>query len=107
MQSIKGFRISADQARGSHLQKQRHLFWEIDSSMIEKALIESDDWVIVRVFQYGNFQDIYDVIDLYGDEKVKQVLRTERLKPMATVMAYLYLGVDRYNTYALPQHHIS
>ena len=75
--------------------------------MIEKALIESDDWVIPRVFEYGNFQDIYDVIDLYGEEKVKQVLSTERLKRTATVMAYLFLGVDRYNQYALPQDSIN
>ncbi len=96
--------ITTEQARASHLLKQRHLFWEIDPSMIEKALIESDDWVIPRVFEYGSFQDIYDVIDLYGEEKVKQVLSTEKLKRTATVMAYLYLGVDRYNHYALPEH---
>jgi prophage maintenance system killer protein len=98
--------ITTEQARASHLLKQHHLFWEIDPSMIEKALIESDDGVIPRVFEYGNFQDIYDVIDLYGEEKVKHVLSTEKLKRTATVMAYLYLGVDRYNQYALPEHSI-
>jgi enolase len=95
-----------EQARTSPLLRQRHLFWEIDPSMIEKALVESDDWVIVRVFQYGTIDDIYDVIDLYGEEKVKQVLSTEKLQPMAAAMAYLCLGVDRYKRYALSQHGI-
>ena len=103
MQAKESPIITAEQAQASPLIKQRHLFWEIDPNVIEKALVESDDWVIPRVFEYGNFQDIYDVIDLYGEEKVKQVLSTERLKRTATVMAYLYLGVDRYNQYALSE----
>lgn len=87
----------------SNLLKQTHLFWEIDPKEIEKALLESDDWVIVRVFEHGDIPDIHDVIDLYGEEKVKQVLSTEKLDRTATVMAYLLLGVDRYNKYALSE----
>jgi hypothetical protein len=77
----------------------KELFWEVDPSRIEQVLLESDDWAIVRVFEYGEIDDIFDVIEFYGEEKVKKVLRTENLKPVAAVMAYLFLGVDRYNKY--------
>jgi hypothetical protein len=63
------------------------------------VLIESDDWVIVRVFEYGEIQDIYDVFKLYGEEKTIEVLRQENLRPTAAVMAYLFLNVDRYGKY--------
>ena len=80
---------------------QRHeLFWEISPDRILQALSENDEWVIVRIFEYGNITDIFDVIKLYGEDHVRKVLHKEKLKPTATVMAYLFLGVDRYNRYA-------
>lgn len=82
------------------LQNRTSLFWEVHPNRIEQVLRESDDWVIVRVFEYGEIADIFDVIELYGEEKVKDVLSRERLKPTAEVMSYLFLGVDRYNRYA-------
>jgi hypothetical protein len=84
----------------SNLIHRKELFWEVNPSRIEQVLRESDDWVIVRVFEYGEIEDIFEVIDLYGVEKIKQVLSKENLKPVAAVMAYLFVGVDRYNKYA-------
>lgn len=84
----------------SNLTQRKALFWEINPNRIEQVLQESDDWVIVRVFEYGEIDDIFDVIELYGEKKVKEVLSTEKLKPTAAVMAYLFLGIDRYNKYA-------
>ena len=83
----------------SPLTFRNELFWEVSPARIPQVLIESDDWVIVRVFEYGEIQDIYDVIKLYGEEKAIEVLRQENLRPTAAVMAYLFLNVDRYGKY--------
>ena len=84
----------------NNLVTRKELFWEVNPNRIEQILRESDDWVIIRVFEYGEIEDIFDVIQLYGEEKVKEVLNKEKLKPITSVMAYLFLGVDRYNHYA-------
>jgi hypothetical protein len=78
----------------------RELFWEVDPARIEQILRESDDWAIVRVFEYGEIEDILNAIELYGEQKIKEVLSTEKLKPVAYVMAYLFLGIDPHNRYA-------
>ena len=85
----------------SNLINRKELFWEINPDRIEQVLRESDDWVIIRVFQYGTIQDIYSVIDLYGEEKVKDVLTREKLQPMSACMAHLFFGIDRYRRYVL------
>ncbi len=72
------------------------LFWDISPERIPTALRENDDWVIVRVFEYGTIEEIFKVIELYGKRKTIDVLSRERLKPMAEAMAHLFLGVDRY-----------
>jgi hypothetical protein len=82
-----------------NLISRKELFWEVDPNRIETVLRDADDWVIVRIFEYGEIDDIFDVIQLYGEEKVRAVLRKEKLKPIASVMAYLFLGIDRYNRY--------
>lgn len=72
------------------------LFWEISPERIATTLRENDDWVIVRVFEYGTIEDIFNVIRTYGETKVREVLCYEKLKPIAAAMAYLFLNVDRY-----------
>ena len=46
-------------------------------------------------------EDIYEVIALYGDKKVKAVLTHEKLKPLTAAMAYFFCGIDRYGKYGL------
>lgn len=77
------------------------LFWEINPERIASVLEENDDWVIVRVFEYGTIEDITEVIRVYGKAKVIEVLRQEKLKPIAASMAYLFLNVDRYGRHTL------
>lgn len=79
-----------------HFEGRPALFWDISPARIPTALRENDDWVIVRVFEYGTIEDIYRVIGLYGSKKATEVLRHEKLRPMASAMAYLFLNVDRY-----------
>lgn len=78
----------------NNLVTRKELFWEVNPNRIEQILRESDDWVIVRVFEYGEIEDIFDVISLYGEEKVKAVLIKEKLKPMARAMALLFLDIE-------------
>lgn len=92
--------MSIIQKSNERLQQRHALFWEVSPNRIKDVLRESDDWVVVRVFEYGEIQDIFDIIELYGEEKVKNILQRERLKPMAAVMAYLFLDIDRYKKYA-------
>jgi hypothetical protein len=84
----------------SNLKFRRALFWDIHENEIERALVESDDWVVVRVFEYGTLNDIFNVVDLYGKEKVKSILIKSELRPMARAMAFLFLGVDTHKRYA-------
>ena len=75
------------------------MFWEVSPDRIQQILRENDDWVIVRVFEYGEINDIFDVIKLDGEDNVKEVLRRDKLKPVAAVMAFLFLDVDRYGKF--------
>ena len=75
------------------------LFWDISPERIGTALIENDDWAIRRIFEYGNLTDIHNAIEFYGREKTASVLSCEKLRPMARVMAYLFLNVDPEHRY--------
>ena len=78
----------------TNLRFRRPLFWDIHENDIERVLLESDEWVIPRVFEYGSLEDIWDVIELYGRDKVRQVLTSQKLKPMSRAMAFLFLDID-------------
>ncbi len=82
-----------------NLINKRSLFWDIDEKNIEQSLMDSGDWVIVRVFDYGDIEDIEEVIELYGVERTKKILLETNLRPMAKTMAYLFLNIDKKNEY--------
>jgi antitoxin HigA-1 len=71
----------------------RSLFWDIDEKDIEKAYLESSQWVINRIFEYGEIEEILSVIKFYGRNHTKDVLRNSELRPMARTMAFLLLDV--------------
>ena len=51
------------------------LFWE--TSSLEKInWLKNADWVIQRAFEYGNQQEIEEIIRFYGREKITEVLNT-------------------------------
>jgi len=72
----------------------RELFWDIGAERIPEVLEQSPGWVIVRVFQYGELEEIAEIISKYGREKVREVLLTEKLQPMAKAMAYYFMDLD-------------
>lgn len=76
------------------------LFWDINKDDIEEVLANSDEWVVIRVFDYGTIEDILEVIRLYGRDKVKHILSGSKLRPMARSMAYIFLDVDSEGRYA-------
>lgn len=80
--------------------KRKALFWDIDEKDLDRVFIDSDDWVIVRVVEYGTLEDIYELIALYGRQKVKDVLSKEALRPMSAAMAFIFFGIDKDNKYA-------
>ncbi len=84
----------------TNLRSRRPLFWDINEKDIDRALIESDEWVIPRVFEYGSLDDIRDVIQLYGSDRVKAVLGTLKLNAMSRAMAFLFLDMDPEKRYA-------
>lgn len=91
--------ITLDKAILSSFHSKPYLFWDIASTRIPGALVDNDDWVIVRIFEYGSLKDIQEVISLYGEAKVIKVLSTEKIRPMAASMAFLFLGIDRYGNF--------
>jgi hypothetical protein len=83
----------------ARLASRRPLFWDIRPERIPIALRDSDDWAIVRIFEYGTLDDISDCIELYGESKVSEVLSSSSLRPTAYVMGYLFLGLDSQGKY--------
>ena len=51
----------------------RALFWETDA-LNKINWMKSANWVIQRAFEYGNQQEIEEIINYYGSEKVAKVL---------------------------------
>ncbi len=84
----------ARQTSATNLKNKRALFWDIAEDTIERALAEYDEWVILRVFEYGELEDIFDVINLYTRERVVAVFTNARPKPMARAMAILFLDIE-------------
>jgi hypothetical protein len=80
------------QTAKGNIELARGLFWEIDESAISKALLEADEWVILRVFEYGTLDEISDIINYYGQENTLAILLKLKgeLKPMTRALARLY-----------------
>ena len=91
--------MAGNTALKTPLAERKALFWDISPERISTALVENDDWAIVRIFGYGNIKDIHNAIEFYGHEKTTSVLSREKLRPMARVMAYLFLNVDPEHRY--------
>ena len=91
--------MASNTAVNTPLTERRALFWDISPERISTALVENDDWAIVRIFEYGEIADIFEAIKFYGPQKTASVLSREKLKPTARVMAYLFLNVDPEHRY--------
>ncbi|MFZ1806378.1 MAG: hypothetical protein WAU36_04105 [Cyclobacteriaceae bacterium] len=74
----------------------RSLFWDINENNIGHALLESDEWVIPRVFEYGTLEEISELINYYGRKKTIEVLTNlkDNLKPVTKAMAWYYFDLE-------------
>lgn len=74
----------------------RSLFWDINEKNIGNALLESDEWVIPRVFEYGTLEEISELIKYYGRKKTIDVLINlkDNIKPVTKAMAWFYFDLE-------------
>jgi hypothetical protein len=59
------------------------LFWDVDYDSLDFEKYAS--WVIVRVFERGDVEDIRAVRRHYGDEKVREALTKAKFLPLKTI----------------------
>lgn len=54
------------------LQLSPRAFWDVNMDSLDEK--EHTDWIIVRVFEWGSFDDLLEVWAFYGDKRVKNAL---------------------------------
>jgi cyanate lyase len=79
----------------SPLKNRKELFWEVSPDDVESLLVNNAEWVVPRVFEYGTMYDIYDVIDLYGESRVKEVLKNSQLGDIASAIAFIIFDIPK------------
>ncbi len=80
------------------------VFWDIQMSQLNYE--KSSDFIICRVFNYGNFNEMADVIICYGKAYVKELLlSTINLDPIGLASAAAFLGIPQtqFKCYELKQ----
>lgn len=83
-----------------YLSSRRPLFWDVRAGDIATVLKDSDEWVVPRVFHYGELEDIEAVIRLYGPARTREILLHAKLSRVAEAMAFLFLDIDKDLRYA-------
>ena len=83
------------ETQNGSLELGRALFWDINEQHIGRALVESDEWVVPRVFEYGTLEEITELIRYYGREKTVNILMHLKgeLKPVTKAMAWYYFDL--------------
>lgn len=71
----------------TRLIQKTHLFWDISPQRIEETIARYPEWTMARVLHYGEIEDILDAVDLFGKEKLKEVIDTQPLRRMAYGLA--------------------
>jgi hypothetical protein len=67
----------------------KRIFWDVDFHQLDYATNAS--FIIERVFEWGDVQDIRNCRRFYGDEKISNVLLKAKSLPLQT--AYLAAAV--------------
>lgn len=82
----------------------RKLFWDVDYDKLDWEKYAS--WVIVRVFERGDVEDIRAVRHYYGDEKIREaLLHTKHLLSTRLHLAAAVINepVEKFRCYLLQQ----
>jgi hypothetical protein len=61
----------------------KRIFWDVRFEEIDYE--EKASFVICRVFERGDVEDIRQCRRFYGDEKIKEVLKTVKFLPLTTI----------------------
>ena len=80
----------------------RRIFWDVDFDKLDYDAKAS--FVIERVFERGDVQDIRNCRRYYGDEQVKDALLNTKFLPLhSTYLASAVIGepLDRFRCYRL------
>lgn len=82
----------------------KRIFWDVDFEKIDYDLRAR--YVIERVFERGDVQDIRNCRRYYGDEKVTEVLLNAKFLPLVTMYlasAVINRPVNEFRCYTLRQ----
>lgn len=89
----------------------KRAFWDVD---FEKLLNNPEikaSFIIRRTFEYGTFQDIINVIDYFGKQKVIDILTNAHFLPEKTLhfaSAIFKIEKSKFKCYThIPQRHFS
>jgi hypothetical protein len=80
------------------------LFWDVDYQSID--FVKNANWVIVRVFERGDVEDIRAVRRYYGDKKVREALLSSKYikaNRLHLAAAVINEPVEKFRCYILQQ----
>lgn len=83
---------------------ERRIFWDVDFDKIDYDLRAA--FVIERVFERGDVQDIRNCRRYYGDDKVRDVLLNAKFLPLSRIYlasAVINRPVEAFRCYTLRQ----
>ena len=60
-------------------------FWDINFPQLMLQVDEYPEYIIKRVFEYGSFKDMMEVLWYFGEEKVKDTLTNTIYLPAKTL----------------------
>lgn len=78
----------------------KNIFWEVNFEKIDYE--KNADWVIVRVFERGDVQDIRNCRRFYGEEKIKFALINAKflmLKTLYLASAVVQKPIEEFRCY--------
>src|SRR4051812_40964027 len=88
------------------IQLSKQAFWDVDMNKMDYD--KNADYIIRKVFENGNWNDILEVTSYYGLTKITSVLtHADYLKESTLYFASLFLNVprNRFACYTMKQFH--
>ena len=86
----------------------RSVFWDVPIEEIDYT--KDSNFIISRVFNYGNFQEIADIIVCYGSEYVKEFLLSFPdldIFGLATASSFFGIPEKKFTCYTRIQHRLN
>jgi hypothetical protein len=81
-------------------------FWDIDMNKLDYE--KEADYIIRKVFEHGNWEDILEVTAYYGKEKIRQsLINATYLRGNTQYFASMFLNVpiQQFRCYTTKQYH--